>query len=72
MDQGAFGAGKTTLAAELQRRMPDAISYDPEYVGDILTRWVPTPESGDFQDLPLWRKLAAQFAIAWPPSTAGP
>ena len=61
---GAFGAGKTTLAAELQRRMPDAINYDPEYVGDILTRWVSTPGSGDFQDLPLWRKLAAQFAIA--------
>lgn len=61
---GAFGAGKTTLAAELQRRMPDAISYDPEHVGDVLTRWAPTPPSGDFQDLPLWRKLAAQFAIA--------
>ena len=60
---GAFGAGKTTLATELQRRMPDAISYDPEYVGYILTRWVPAPDSGDFQDLPLWRKLAAQFAI---------
>ncbi len=49
---GAFGAGKTTLAAKLQRRMPDAISYDPEYLGDILTRWVPMPDSGDFQDLP--------------------
>ena len=60
---GAFGAGKTTLADELHRRLPDALAFDPEYVGYILTRWVPSPESGDFQDIPLWRKLVAQFAI---------
>jgi hypothetical protein len=63
---GAFGAGKTTLADELHRRLPDALAFDPEYVGYILTRWVPraeSPQSGDFQDIPLWRKLVAEFAI---------
>lgn len=60
---GAFGAGKTTLAEELHQRLPDALAFDPEYVGYILSRWVPAPESGDFQDIPLWRKLVAEFAI---------
>jgi predicted kinase len=59
---GAFGAGKTTLAEELHRRLPNALAFDPEYVGYILTQWVPNP-SGDFQDIPLWRKLVAEFAI---------
>lgn len=60
---GAFGAGKTTLAEELQRQLPDAMPFDPEYVGIVLREWVPAPESGDFQDIPAWRKLTAEFAI---------
>ncbi len=60
---GAFGAGKTTLAEELKTRLPDALDYDPEYVGYLLTKWVPAPESRDFQDLPLWRRMVAQFAV---------
>ncbi|MGH3879501.1 MAG: AAA family ATPase [Actinophytocola sp.] len=59
---GAFGAGKTTLAEELHRRLPDALPFDPEHVGFVLRQWVPVP-SGDFQDLPLWRSLTAEFAI---------
>jgi adenylate kinase family enzyme len=42
---GAFGAGKTTLAEELHQRLPDALAFDPEYVGYILNRWVPAPDS---------------------------
>ncbi|MFI9005870.1 AAA family ATPase [Actinosynnema sp. NPDC053489] len=59
---GAFGAGKTTLAEELHERLPDALAFDPEYVGFLLRRWVPGPVA-DFQDIPLWRKLTAEFAI---------
>jgi hypothetical protein len=59
---GAFGAGKTTLADELRRRWPEALSFDPEYVGYLLLRWVPPAPTGDFQDLPLWRTLTAQVA----------
>ncbi|MEU4715141.1 hypothetical protein AB0F73_15975 [Micromonospora purpureochromogenes] len=29
---GAFGAGKTTVAAELCRRLPGARRFDPEWV----------------------------------------
>lgn len=60
---GAFGSGKTTLAEELQRRLPEALFFDPEYVGYVLRKWVPMPPSGDFQDIPLWRTLVAQFAV---------
>ena len=60
---GAFGGGKTTLAEELHRRLPDALPFDPEYVGYILVKWAPPAASGDFQDIPLWRKLVAEFAI---------
>jgi thymidylate kinase len=60
---GAFAAGKTTLAQELERRLPEAMPFDPEYVGYILSKWVPPAGSGDYQDIPLWRKLVADFAI---------
>lgn len=59
---GAFAAGKTTLAEELHRRLPEALPFDPEYVGYILIKWAPPASTGDFQDIPLWRKLVAEFA----------
>lgn len=60
---GAFGGGKTTLSEQLHRQLPAAMPFDPEYVGYLLTKWVPPADSGDFQDIPLWRKLVAEFAI---------
>jgi hypothetical protein len=60
---GAFGAGKTTLADELGGHLPDAVLFDPEYVGYILRRWVPVP-TGDFQDLPSWRELVIATAVS--------
>lgn len=56
---GAFGAGKTTLTEELRARRPDALLFDPEYVGYLLRRFVPVP-TGDFQDLPSWRELVVE------------
>lgn len=52
---GAFGAGKTHTAFELQRRLPDAHVADPEVLGFALRRMLPRPDQPDFQDLPQWR-----------------
>jgi gluconate kinase len=59
---GGFGAGKTTLAEELRRRLPDAVLYDPEEVGIMLWKWL--PPNGDFQHLPSWRELVVATAVS--------
>jgi predicted ABC-type ATPase len=59
---GAFGSGKTTLVAELHRRQPDALVFDAEHIGFVLREIVDVP-TGNFQDLPLWRKQVAAMAI---------
>jgi gluconate kinase len=59
---GGFGAGKTTLAAELQRRVPEAVVYDPEDVGVMLWKWI--PPNDDFQHLPSWRELVVATALS--------
>jgi len=33
---GAFGVGRSSVAAELARRRPDLVPYDPELVGHVL------------------------------------
>jgi len=59
---GGFGAGKTTLAEEVHRRLPDAILYDPEDVGLMLWKWM-RPD-GDFQHLQSWRELVVATALS--------
>ena len=59
---GAFGAGKTTLAEELGRRLPEAVVYDPEDVGLMLWKWM--RPNDDFQDLPSWRELVVATALS--------
>jgi predicted kinase len=59
---GGFGAGKTTLAEELRRRLPSAVVYDPEDVGLMLWKWL--PRNGDFQHLPSWRELVVATALS--------
>jgi AAA domain len=59
---GAFRAGKTTLAEELHRRLPEAVVYNPEDVGLMLWRWM--PPNDDFQDLPSWRELVVATALS--------
>jgi predicted kinase len=59
---GGFAAGKTTLAEELHRRLPDALVYNPEDLGLVLWKWL--PPNDDFQDLPSWRELAVATALS--------
>jgi gluconate kinase len=59
---GGFGAGKSTLAAELGRRLPEAVVFDPEDVGITLWKWL--PRNDDFQDLPSWRELVVATALS--------
>ena len=59
---GGFGAGKTTLADELHRRLPDALVYDPEDVGLMLWKWM--QPNGDFQHLSSWRELVVATALS--------
>jgi hypothetical protein len=59
---GAFGSGKTTLVAELGRHWEDALVLDPEQVGGLLTGIVECP-TGNFQDIPLWRRQVISLAV---------
>jgi broad-specificity NMP kinase len=59
---GGFGAGKTTLAEELHRRLPDAVVYNPEDVGLMLWKWI--RPNDDFQHLPSWRELVVATALS--------
>src|SRR5438045_8448699 len=59
---GGFGAGKTTLAEELHRRVPGAVVYDPEDVGLMLWKWL-RPDD-DFQEMPSWRELVIATAVS--------
>ncbi|GGW43033.1 ATP/GTP-binding protein [Streptomyces lucensis JCM 4490] len=62
---GAFGAGKTTTARELIELIPNSALFDPEVVGAALTHLLPAKrlaEVGDFQDLPIWRRLVVETA----------
>ncbi len=64
---GAFGAGKTTTARELIDLIPNSTLFDPEVVGGELGRLLPAKrlaEVGDFQDLPIWRRLVVDTAAA--------
>ncbi|MDN3245030.1 NUDIX domain-containing protein [Streptomyces mutabilis] len=64
---GAFGAGKTTTARELIDLIPNSTLFDPEVVGGALAHLLPPKrlaEVGDFQDLPIWRRLVIDTAAA--------
>lgn len=64
---GAFGAGKTTTARELIELIPNSTLFDPEIIGGALAHLLPPKrlaEVGDFQDLPIWRRLVIDTAAA--------
>jgi hypothetical protein len=55
---GAFGAGKTTCAFELNRRLPDSFVYDPEKIGYFIRKNSPKEtHKPDFQDYEMWRSF---------------
>lgn len=51
---GAFGAGKTSVARGLRRRIPRSRVVDPELIGFVVLR-LPGRHRADFQRSPLWR-----------------
>ncbi|MEU4574668.1 AAA family ATPase [Nonomuraea sp. NPDC023979] len=59
---GAFGAGKTTTAAELVQILPKSTILDTEEVGIMLRHVRALPRVGDFQHWPPWRGLVVQTA----------
>jgi predicted kinase len=64
---GAFGVGKTAVASELVRLLPEAVVFDPEELGLVLRAVVPVAEqTDDFQDIAAWRAttLAAVVSLA--------
>ncbi|MFD5624737.1 MULTISPECIES: NUDIX domain-containing protein [unclassified Streptomyces] len=64
---GACGAGKTTTARELIELIPNSTLFDPEVIGGTLPQLLPPKrlaEVGDFQDLPIWRRLVVDTAAA--------
>lgn len=67
MLNGAFGVGKTTTAKQLAAELPNAMIYDPEIIGFFIKRLykvVPLgKDTGDYQDLAIWRKLTV--ITAW-------
>jgi hypothetical protein len=57
---GAFGSGKTTAASELRRRVKNSCVYDPENAGYFIRKNAPEEaglNTGDFQDISLWREI---------------
>ncbi len=58
---GAFGAGKTSVARHLLARRPGIRLFDPEQIGFMLRRMLPDVRPDDFQDLPIWRELTVKL-----------
>lgn len=58
---GAFGAGKTSVARRIAMLRPGASLFDPEQIGFLLRRLLPGAEADDFEDLPLWRELTVKL-----------
>lgn len=68
MINGAFGVGKTSVAAELLETMDNTMLFDQEEVGFMLRHLIPdnikkvNERTDNFQDLEMWRSLTVQVA----------
>jgi chloramphenicol 3-O-phosphotransferase len=61
---GSFSVGKTSTARALAERLSRSILYSPEIWGGLvlaMPNWLhlENQNSGDYQDMPLWRNLMA-------------
>lgn len=64
---GAFGAGKSTVARELIELIPNSTLFDPDVIGGELAQLLPAKqlaEVTDIQDLRIWRRLVVDTAAA--------
>ncbi|WP_433528274.1 AAA family ATPase [Micromonospora sp. CA-263727] len=61
---GAFGAGKTTLAERLIENHPQLLLFDAELPGFMFREIVSLPPGGDFQDLRVWRRGVVDTAVS--------
>lgn len=60
---GAFGSGKTTVAEQLQKQVPNSLLFDPEEVGFFLSKVLrPIDQPDDFQHYAMWRSLVVVTA----------
>jgi hypothetical protein len=69
---GAFGAGKSSVARRIIALRPGATLFDPEQIGFLLRRLLPGAGGDDFQDLPLWRELTVRLLGEAETASAGP
>ncbi|SCK08118.1 ADP-ribose pyrophosphatase YjhB, NUDIX family [Streptomyces sp. WMMB 714] len=72
---GAYGAGKTTVAHELADLLPGSMLCEPELIGAGLRCMLPKErlaQIDDYQQLPSWRRLVADTAAALLTEVPGP
>jgi adenylate kinase family enzyme len=68
MINGAFGAGKTTIAHELLKCIDNSMIFDPEEVGYMLRNIISDEmkleeeKTDNFQDLGIWKTLVVEVA----------
>lgn len=60
---GTFGAGKSTTAELLAKRIEGTGIFDAELVGYTLRTISTMPSMGDFQHWPPWRRLVVETAV---------
>ena len=61
---GAFGAGKSTVANRLAAAIPDALVFDPEPLARLIRNATPpSRRPSDYQDSALWRHLTVEAVL---------
>lgn len=62
---GAFSAGKTSVATTLATTLEGSFLLDPELIGVVLRDYLVPPAAypGDFQDLALWRSFTRDAVL---------